>query len=227
MRVPHRKRYMVVKKLAEQRSEALVAFVEQQGWQQSEEMPPSFSPHTHNRRQFIITDGETTVTISIALQGGLNLWGDEGALKLRLLEWIRLVQPKATVLKRELRSYESSRAKSRGKAWIFDRGSWQLTDDDRYNRVEEANGIDLEKAIRQAGYNSGMPMRLGVPESHFTLEIYTSQRGENIPSSHYPYFVKVHISSHDEWIYVTDFPSLISLFDQLGALIEKVQHTSQ
>jgi hypothetical protein len=70
-------------------------------------------------------------------------------------------------------------------------------------------------------------IRLGMPGSNFSSEVYTSQRGENAPSPHYPYCVKVHISSEYEWIYVTDFPSLISLLTQLGALVDKVQHVSQ
>jgi hypothetical protein len=121
---------------------------------------------------------------------------------------------KAMVLKRELRSYQSSKAKSRGKAWTFDRRSWQQIEEGRYSRLGEADGTDLEKAIRQTGYESALPMRLGVPESHFNIEVYTSLKGENVPSSHYPYFVKVHISFNDECIYVTDFPSLILLLDR-------------
>src|SRR5690348_14502622 len=51
------------------------------------------------------------------------------------------------ILKRELRSYQSSKVKSRRKAWTFDRGSWQQIEESRYNHVEEADGTDLEKAI--------------------------------------------------------------------------------
>ena len=167
------------------------------------------------------------MTVGVAFEGGLDLRGENGNLKTRLLEWIRQVQPKAMVLRRELHFYQPSREKSRGKAWKFDRGSWQLIEENHYNRVEEGDGADLEKVIHQAGYESGIPMRLGKPWSNFRIDVYTSQRGENVPSPHYPYFVKVQISSDYECIYVTDFPSLISLLSQLGAIVDKVQHVSQ
>jgi hypothetical protein len=147
-----------VKKLAQQRTEAFLAFVEQQGWQLTEELSPSFALYTRGRRSFAITDGETSVTVSIGSEGGLDLRGENGKLKTRLLEWIRQVQPRAMVLKRELRSYQSSRAKSRMKAWTFDRGSWHQIEEGRYNRLGE--GADREEAIHEAGYESGMPIRL-------------------------------------------------------------------
>lgn len=214
-------------KLAQQRIEALYILVEQQGWQQTEELPPPFAPHALKSRSFVITDGETSVAVSISFAGGLDLRGDDGKLKTKLLEWIRQVQPKAMVLRRELRSYQSSKTKPGGKAWKFDRGSWQPVEEVIYSRLREEDGSDLEEAIRQAGYESGIPIRLGMPRSNFYVEVYTSEKGENAPSPRYPYFVGVQMPTDFECIYVTDFPSLISLLSQLGTIVEKVQNVSE
>jgi hypothetical protein len=210
--------------------EALHTFVERHGWQQTEELPPPWAPptpYTLNRRSFIITDRETFVTVSVSSAGGLDLRGDDGKLKTKLLEWIRKEQPKAMVLKRELESYLSSTTKPGGKAWEFDRGSWQLVEEGIYICLREEDGPDLEEAIRQAGYESRMPIRLGMPKSSFRVEVYTSQKGDNVPSPRYPYFVGVQMLTDYECIYVTDFPSLISLLIQLGTIVDKVQNASE
>ena len=147
---------MVVKKLAQQRIEALHAFVEQQGWQQTEALPPPFAPHPLKRRSIVINDGETSVTVSVAFEGGLDLRGDDGKLKTMLLEWIRQMQPKAMVLSRELRSYQSSTTKPGGKAWKFDR-----------------NGITLCHVAKS-------PVRLGLSSS--TLAGYLKDFATFLPS---------------------------------------------
>jgi hypothetical protein len=139
-----------------------------------------------------------------------------------LLEWIRQVQPRAMVLRRELRSSPAFTTNTRGKAWKYARGSWEPVEEIIYNRLREEEGPDLDEAIRQAGYDSRMPIKLGAPESNFQVEVYTSQKGENAPSPRYPYFVGIQMPTEYECIYVTDFPSLISLLSQLGTIADKV-----
>ena len=213
-------------KLAQQRIEALHAFVEQQGWQQTEVLPPSFAPLPPTRYKFIVSDGKTSVTVTVSRHGGLDLRGDDGKLKTMILEWIRQVQPQAFVLKRELKSYQPSTTKPRGTAWKFDHGSWTQVEEVIYSHLGE-EGPDLDEVIRQAGYESRASFRLGAPESSFCVEVYPSQKGENAPSPRYPYFVGVQMPTEYECIYVTDFPSLVSLLSQLGTIVDKIAERRQ
>ena len=209
-------------KLAQQRIETFHAFVEQQGWKQTEALSPKYDRGC----DFIVTDGETSVTVSFTFRGNLDLRGDNGKLKTALLEWIQQVQPKAIALRRERWSSHPYKTNPRGKAWKYDRGSWGLVEEVIYSRLGE-EGPDPDEAIRQAGYEHRTPIKLGVPSSRFFAEVYTFQQGENALSPRYPYFVGVQMPTDYESIYVTDFPSLISLLGQLSSIVDKVQGVSE
>ncbi len=71
-----------------QRVEAFRMFVQQQGWD------PGAQPRGEKGfLTFLVTDGQTSVSVMFTPQGGIHLWGKSGPLKTGLVEWISQEQP--------------------------------------------------------------------------------------------------------------------------------------
>lgn len=115
----------------------------------------------------------------------------------------------------------------RNRAWLFERGTWSEVAEDIYSGAGEEDQPDLSTAFRQAGYVETPIMRLGSVERGFAVEMYEAAHGIGAPGARTPFLINVMMGSAVECIYVTDFPSLVMLMDQLSTITRSITSVSQ
>ena len=108
------------------------------------------------------------------------------------------------------------------RAWLFDRGTWSEVAEDIYSIAGKGDNLDLSNAFRKAGYEEKPIIQLGSTENGFSVEVYESANGKDVPVPRTPYFINVMIGSNVECIHVTDFPSFVMLMDQLSAIARSI-----
>ncbi len=103
----------------------------------------------------------------------------------------------------------------RRSAWKFDRGHWEEIDDSEMEHYLRQEKHSFPEALYAAGYALTDVILLGDEDGAFFVEVHHPHGRGRKPR--YPYYVTVCTGGSFiiETIYVVDFPSLLTLLNQL------------
>jgi hypothetical protein len=110
------------------------------------------------------------------------------------------------------------------KAWKYDRGHWELIDHLILDYEDRESRDGLEDMFYLAGYNANSSLTLGRWGLPFYVDVHlpypqTVYKGKPVAKPRYPYFIAIFLVVEFIPIYVVDFPSLLMLLHQVGAIV--------
>jgi hypothetical protein len=101
-------------------------------------------------------------------------------------------------------------------AWVYDRGTWSTIEEIVFY-LFDLDTEDLPDALKRAGYSTSASLHYGDVSTGMEVHVYEEEYSQNAP---YPYYLDISMGmGTTEYIYTTDFPSLVMLLGNLSGIL--------